>query len=105
MLPAEARLTKARQLVEQGLFFSLHAPRQVGKTPIVARKLLTPDVMNDDLLYVRDLGLVVTDPEIRIANPIYQEVIPRYLTYVLQRTIPAKTSLHVRPDGGLDFGA
>ncbi|MFO0588944.1 MAG: endonuclease NucS [Polyangiaceae bacterium] len=71
--------------------------------PIVAGKLLAPDVMNDDLQYVRDLGLVVTDPEIRIANPIYQEVIPRSLTYVMQRTIPAKTSFYVRPDGGLDM--
>lgn len=73
--------------------------------PIVAGKMIAPDVMNDDLQYVRDLGLVVTDPEIRIANPIYQEVIPRSLTYVLQRTIPAKTSFYTRPDGGLDMPA
>ena len=35
------------------------------------------DVMNDDLMYARDLGLIVDRPQVRIANPIYQELIPR----------------------------
>ena len=35
MLPAEARLTEARRLVERGMFFLLHAPRQVGKTTLI----------------------------------------------------------------------
>ena len=34
----------------------------------------------DDLQYVRDLGLVHRDKPVRIANPIYREVIPRELT-------------------------
>ena len=38
----------------------------------------------DDLQYVRDLGLVRTDGGLRIANPIYQEVIPRDLTWTTQ---------------------
>ena len=33
----------------------------------------------DDLQYVRDLGLVHRDKPVRIANPIYREVIPREL--------------------------
>ncbi|MQY28030.1 ATP-binding protein [Nocardia aurantia] len=32
MLPAQARLPKARGLIEQGLYFVVHAPRQTGKT-------------------------------------------------------------------------
>ena len=38
----------------------------------------------DDLEYVRDLGLVGRSDPIGIANPIYQEVIPRDLTYTTQ---------------------
>jgi hypothetical protein len=37
-----------------------------------------------DLEYVRDLGLVAPEGEVRIANPIYAEVVPRELTAVLQ---------------------
>lgn len=33
---------------------------------------------------LRDLGLVAPDPPLRIANPIYGEVLPRELTRVLQ---------------------
>jgi hypothetical protein len=32
MLPAEARLPQARELVEEGMYFVVHAPRQTGKT-------------------------------------------------------------------------
>ena len=34
-----------------------------------------------DFEYVRDLGLVAPDPPLRIANPIYGEVVPRDLTF------------------------
>ena len=34
-----------------------------------------------DLEYVRDLGLIAIDAPLRIANPLYAEVIPRELTY------------------------
>ena len=35
------------------------------------------DFSNDDYDYVRDLGLIAPDPPLRIANPIYREVVPR----------------------------
>ena len=47
----------------------------------------SPDALRpDDLQYVRDLGLV-SRRGLAIANPIYQEVIPRELTYVAQETM------------------
>ena len=52
--------------------------------PILAGSTMAMDTMNDDLLYVRDLGLIETTPQLAIANPIYQEVIPRSLTFVMQ---------------------
>jgi hypothetical protein len=42
---------------------------------------------DDDLQYVRDLGLV-TRKGIAIANPIYQEILPRALVYSAQEGLP-----------------
>ncbi len=56
----------------------------------------------DDISYVRDLGLVTTNGEIRIANRIYQEVIPRELIWGTQATIAHQATWYVTPDGQLD---
>ena len=45
------------------------------------------EVRPDDLQYVRDLGLAARDAPVRIANPIYREVIPRDLTWVTQEML------------------
>ena len=52
---------------------------------------------------MRDLGLVAPDPPLRFANPIYGEVVPRELTWVLQDRIPEPAAWYVRPDGALDM--
>ena len=53
--------------------------------------------------YVRDLGLVARDPPLRVANPIYAEVLPRVLTSVLQDEMPQRSAWYVGPDGTLDM--
>ena len=59
-----------------------------------------------DYEYVRDLGLVAPGRTLRVANPIYGEVLPRELTSVLQHEIEsAETAWYVRPDGTLDMDA
>ena len=58
----------------------------------------------DDLEYVRDLGLISTDNPLRIANPIYREVIPRELTYTTQATLAEDAAWYVDAAGGLDMG-
>ena len=55
-----------------------------------------------DLEYVRDLGLVAQDRPVRIANPIYAEVVPRELTWVLQEEFEQETAWYVNADGSLD---
>ena len=56
-----------------------------------------------DLEYLRDLGLVaVADPP-RIANPIYREVVPRELGYVLQSSLDIHTRWYVEDDGRLNM--
>ncbi len=61
------------------------------------------DVMNDDLLYVRDLGMISELPNIRIANPIYQEIIPRTLSHVMQVSMVQEVAWYLRSDGSLDM--
>lgn len=59
----------------------------------------------DDLQYVRDLGLI-TQRGIKIANPIYQEVIPRELVYTDQEYMKetvANIKWYQNPDGSLNM--
>ena len=55
-----------------------------------------------DLDYARDLGLIAQGDEIRIANPIYAEVIPRELGHATQATLPQRTAWFVDASGDLD---
>ena len=55
-----------------------------------------------DLEYVRDLGLVAQDLPYRIANPIYAEVVPRELTWVVQGEFEQETAWYVNADGSLN---
>ena len=57
-----------------------------------------------DLEYVRDLGLVAQDRPLRIANPIYAEVVPRELTWVVQEEFDQETAWYVDSEGRLDVG-
>ena len=56
-----------------------------------------------DLEYVRDLGLVALDSPLRIANPVYAEVVPRELTYAAQVGLVEETGWYVHADGRLDM--
>ncbi|MCP4702409.1 MAG: ATP-binding protein [Gammaproteobacteria bacterium] len=47
------------------------------------------ELLNDDLAYVRDLGLIAPDPPVRFANPVYQEIIPRVLSFSFHEYLPA----------------
>jgi len=62
------------------------------------------DLLDDDLSYTLGLGLVRMERgELRIANPIYREVIPRALTWPQQIGLHQPTEWYVRPDGALDL--
>ena len=56
-----------------------------------------------DLEYVRDLGLLAPDSPPRMANPIYREVVPRELGYVLQDSLDIQAKWYVHDDGRLDM--
>ena len=56
-----------------------------------------------DLEYVRDLGLIDDSQPPRIANPIYQEVVPRELGYILQSSLAQDAAWYMCDDGRLDM--
>lgn len=62
------------------------------------------DIPPDDLRFVQDLGLVTPDPEggLRIANPIYREVLPRVLASTAVASLPRIAPTWLRTDGQLD---
>ncbi|MCP5054673.1 MAG: AAA family ATPase [bacterium] len=45
------------------------------------------DIMMDDIVYVRDLGIVGRTDPLKFANPIYAEIIPRIMAYPIQAMI------------------
>ena len=58
-----------------------------------------------DLEYVRDLGPAASFYPVRMANPIYVEVIPRELTLPLETTMAGSVApaWYVKDDGSLDM--
>ena len=58
---------------------------------------------NRDIEYVRDLGLIARDKPVRIANPIYAEVLPRELGLILQETLDLNTTWYVDADDSLNL--
>ena len=63
------------------------------------------DTYDDDFQYVADLGLIAPDSPVRVANPIYREVIVRVLASSVERKVSIDAQSFVSPDGRLDFCA
>ena len=73
--------------------------------PILAGVEGRPDFTEDDARYVNDLGLVTATPTVRIANPIYGEVIPRLLAQRVEVTMHHDSAQFLRANGGLEVSA
>lgn len=57
----------------------------------------------DDIQYVIDLGLIVRDKPLRIANAIYKEIIPRELTWARQQTLIQQSAWYINPDNSINM--
>ena len=68
--------------------------------PILAGKDQPEQLIEDDVQYVEDLGLIKTKGQLRIANGIYREIIPRSLIYTTQLTISHEPAWYIVPDNG-----
>jgi hypothetical protein len=91
---AKERLILARATHLDSLVARLHEPRvQRVIEPLIAGTLLQVDpTFNDAVAYTRDLGLIAAGKNVRIANPIYNEVIVRVLGAGFE------TNMQVDPD-------
>jgi hypothetical protein len=97
---AKERLILARATHLDSLAAKLAEPRvrQVIE-PVLAGTLLSLDPYDDDLVYVRDLGLIAPRNPPQIANPIYREVIARVLTTGVEVNVLADPRNFVLADG------
>ena len=73
--------------------------------PMLSGKSSSSDHRPDDVQYVRDLGLinVAQNGQTSIANAIYQEVIPRELTWTMQTGMTTDHLWYIQQDGSLDI--
>ena len=59
-------------------------------------------VADREVEYARGLGLLAKDEPLRIANPVFAEVVPRELTRKAQAALRQDAAWYVAADGGLD---
>lgn len=70
--------------------------------PILTGTSPEDDVFDDDIQFVKDLGLVAPGGGVlEIANPIYREIIPRALTASTEAFLPVRRGAYVAADGCL----
>jgi len=70
--------------------------------PILYAEEKPKNILDDDILYVRDLGIISLN-DLEISNPIYAEIIPRQLTFSTQKTIHHQSEWYVSDSGTLDI--
>ncbi|HEY7223717.1 MAG TPA: hypothetical protein VH561_09030 [Micromonosporaceae bacterium] len=102
---AKERLIIARATHLDSLVDKLGEPRvQRIIEPLIAGTLpLADETFDDDVAYVRDLGLIAQGRPLGVANPIYREVIVRVLGARTEEVITAQPRSFVMLDGRLDF--
>lgn len=101
---AKERLILARATHLDSLLARLTEPR-VRRIiePLIAGDSMGGDDLEDDAKYCRDLGLLAPKNPVRVANPIYREVIVRVLAGVVEANVTDEPHAFVLPDGRLAF--
>jgi len=63
------------------------------------------DILDDDLAYIRDLGIVTDKAPLTFSNPIYAEIIPRVMTAIIEESLPGEIQapFFIGPDGILNM--
>jgi hypothetical protein len=102
---AKERLILRRVTHLSSLSGKLHDPRiKRFLEPLIAGTTIDDDAAYDeDLRYARDLGLIAPTDPVRVANPIYREVIARTLAARTASQVTESPSRFLLPDGRLDF--
>jgi hypothetical protein len=103
---ARERLILARATHLDSLVDKLRQPRvRAVIEPLMAGTTIPATAYDDDVSYVRDLGLIAPGRMVEIANPIYREVIARVLTESVEQHVQLGSRPFTRPDGRLDMDA
>ena len=99
---ARERLIRRRDthLDQLGAILQEERVRRVVE-PLLAGEESEEPLDMEALRYVRDLGLVARTDPVRIANPVYREVIPRELTYATQAMLSHEPLWYVGAEGRL----
>jgi hypothetical protein len=102
---AKERLILARATHLDSLAARLAEPRvrRIVEPLITGDLAATDDGYDDDVAYLRDLGLLAPSRPIAVANPAYREVIVRVLGSRTEDSVVADPRSFVLPDGRLDF--
>ncbi len=102
---ARERLIQSRATHLDQLTDKLREPRvhRVISTLLADGDGTIKEMSPDDMQYVEDLGLVIARPQLRIANRIYGEIIPRELTWVSQSLIAMDERWYVTEDNFLNM--
>ncbi len=101
---AKERLILARATHLDSLVDKLHQDRvRAIIEPFMAGSTIEATAYNDDVSYVRDLGLIAPGRNIEIANPIYREVIARVLSESVEQHVEPDAGPFVGPEGRLDM--
>ena len=87
ILAAQEVLIEARVVHLDQLTDKLREDRVQRVIEALLSDALRPDISIHDYEYVQDLGLIAPGDEIRIANPIYAEVMQRELTFMTQKCL------------------
>lgn len=104
MEEAKERLVLARATHLDSLVARLMEPRVKRLIePLLAGDMIATSGYDDDVRYVRDLGLAAPSDPLRVSNPVYREVIVRVLTSGASGNIILPPRSYVRPDGSLDL--
>lgn len=94
-----SRVTHLDQLTNQLKERRVHAVIAA----LLAGDNLIANLQDDDLQYVEDLGLIRTRPQIAISNRIYQEIIPREITWQWQASITQQQAWYLTLEHRLDM--
>jgi hypothetical protein len=108
---AKERLILARQTHLDSLVARLMEPRvrrvveplMAGEETSGVQASTSSGSYDDDVQYVRDLGLVSVRPPLRVANPIYREVLVRVLASEAEDKIDIEPRSFILPNGRLDL--
>ncbi|MBK8257546.1 MAG: AAA family ATPase [Polyangiaceae bacterium] len=101
---AKERLILARATHLDSLLARLTEPRvRRIVEPLIAGDTMGGDDLEDDVKYARDLGLIARTNPVRVANPIYREVIVRVLAGAVEANVTDEPRAFVLPDGRLAF--